>query len=80
MKLFSIFTNWLKNPVAVAPDFKWSHILAKFDFNLLVYLDDILFVSYMSPRRTRQLIRLLRFLFQLFGLTIHPDKSVLSPC
>lgn len=46
----------------------------------MVYLDDILFVSYMPARRTRQLIRLLQYLFQLFGLTIHSDKSILTPC
>lgn len=71
--------GWLKAPLTVAPDFKYSHILAEFDFNLVAYMDDLLIVSYMSHARTKRLLRLLVMLFDLFGISINQDKSILSP-
>lgn len=54
-------------------------MLAQFNFRLVVYMDDVLLASYMSPERTQRLLRLLRLLFDLFGITISEDKSVLYP-
>lgn len=74
-----MFTQWLKSPLLVAPDFEFSKLLAEFDFSLIVYLDDILFLSHMDYHRTAQLIDLLLQLFRLFGLQVHPSKSITSP-
>lgn len=64
----------------VAPDFAYSKQLAWFDYRLLVYMDDILVVSYMHDHaRTRKLLVLLAELFELFGITINPEKSLLEP-
>ena len=48
--------------------------MAEFDFQVLVYLDDFLFVSYDAFPRAQALLALLRRVFRAFGLTLHPDK------
>lgn len=63
----------------VAPDFPLSRELAGFDFTLLAYLDDILFISYMPPARTRRLVALVRRLFDLFGISLNVAKCALEP-
>ena len=61
----------------VAPDLAYFKRLARFDHRLLVYMDDILVVSYMHDHaRTRKLLVLLAELFELFGITINPEKSL----
>lgn len=42
--------------MSVAPDLYWSKVLAKFDFSMLVYMDDLLFVSYEDDATTCTLI------------------------
>lgn len=42
-------------------------------------MDDLLFVSYEDKSTTVALIALLRTVFARFGVTVSPDKSVLSP-
>lgn len=74
-----VFTTWLRAPLKVAPNFSYSKLLADFDFDLNVYMDDILFFSYMPYDRTMQLIDLLLSCFKLFAITVHPTKSVLLP-
>ena len=71
--------RWLKAPLEVAPDFPLSRELASFDFTLLAYLDDILFVSYMPKERTRRLVLLLRDIFALFGISLNDAKCEFSP-
>ena len=64
----------------VAPDFAYSKRLAWFDCCLLVYMDDILVISYMHDHaHICKLLALLAELFDLFGITINPDKSLLEP-
>lgn len=79
MHIFNLFCQWLKAPLDIAPDFKYSRILAKFDYKLIVYMDDILIASYMSEERTARLLHWLRTLFFLFGLEVNDSKSVLEP-
>ena len=43
----------------MAPKFVYSTRLARFDFGINMYMDDLLFVSYMDAERTRELIALL---------------------
>lgn len=63
----------------VAPNFYWSRRLAAFQYKMVVYMDDILVLSYDSDSHTRRLIALLQRVCQLFAITLHPDKSVLYP-
>ena len=63
----------------LAPDFWMSRLLASFDFALLVYMDDLLFVSYMDFERTQELIRVLLQIFRAFGLAVNAGKSILEP-
>ena len=63
----------------MAPSFIYSQLLAQYDYQLLVYMDDILLVSYMDNKRTSALLALLRELFDLFGIQVNCSKSVLSP-
>ena len=58
----------------MAHDFEFGHQLAEFDFQVLVYLDDFLFVSYDTFPHVQALLVLLRQVFRTFGLTLHPDK------
>ena len=46
---------------------------------MLVYMDDLLFVSYEDDATTRTLIALIRHLFDMFGLSINHKKSMLEP-
>ena len=61
--------RWLKAPLDVAPGFPLSRELDAFDFTLLAYLDDILFISYMPLEHTCRLVLLLRNIFALFGIS-----------
>lgn len=79
VKLLSAFVDWLKDPMGVAPDFEWSPRLARFDYRVLAYLDDFLFVSYENFSRSQALMRLLRRLFRAFAITLHPDKCDQQP-
>lgn len=79
VRWFSQLTNWLKAPMQVAPHFPLSRTLARYRFSLLAYLDDMLFVSYMGPQRTRELVTLLRDIFQLFGVALNEDKCEFAP-
>ena len=63
----------------MAPSFIYSQLLAQYDYQLLVYMDDILLVSYMDNKRTSALLALLRELFDLFGIQVNCSKSVLAP-
>ena len=63
--------QWLKAPLEVPPGFHLSQELAAFDFMLLAYLADILFVSYMPLEHTRHLVLLLRDIFDLFGISLN---------
>jgi hypothetical protein len=65
--------------MGVAPNFVWSKRLAQFDYQILVYMDDLLFLSYEDDSTTTTLIELLRHLFDMFGLTINEKKSALVP-
>lgn len=42
-------------------------------------MDDLLFVSYEDDANTAALIALVQHLFDMFGLTINKEKSVLTP-
>jgi hypothetical protein len=42
-------------------------------------MDDIFLALYEPPHRARRLMRLLHFLFELFGISVNRDKSVLHP-
>jgi hypothetical protein len=74
-----VFIAWLRSPLAVAPDFVFSKLLSRFDFAIVAYLDDLLFISYMDHTRTQELISLLLQIFEAFGLQVHPTKSVTIP-
>ena len=63
----------------MAPNARYTTALRRFDFSIVAYMDDLLFVSRMSHRRTRQLITLLRSIFSAFGIAVSVDKSVLEP-
>ena len=63
----------------MAPNARYTAALRRFDFSIVAYMDDLLFVSCMSHRRTRQLITLLRSIFSAFGIAVSADKSVLEP-
>ena len=79
VKLLAGFTDWLKSPMGVARAFPWSRELASYNFRVLVYLDDFLFVSYESYHRLQALLHLLRRLFHAFGVALHPLKCDLRP-
>ena len=79
MKLLGLLIGWLHAPLSVAPQFDLSHLLAAYEYDILIYLDDILFVSCMPYRCSVACISLLQRIFDLFGLTVHPTKSVFVP-
>ena len=58
----------------MALNFEFSCQLADFDYWVLIYLDDFLFVSYDSFPHVQALLGLLRWVFRTFGLILHPDK------
>ena len=76
MKLLGLLIGWLCAQLPVAPQFDLLHVLAAYEYDYLIYLDDILFVSRMLYRCSVACIKLLRCIFDLFGLTVHPTKSV----
>ena len=63
----------------MAPNAHYIAALRRFNFSIVAHMDDLLFVSRMSHRRTRQLITLLRSIFSAFGIAVSADKSVLEP-
>ena len=71
--------NWLKAPMAVAPDFPLSSILADYNYAIVVYMDDLLIVSYDDKCKTRSLLKLLSNIFNMFGICINAQKSWLEP-
>ena len=73
------FISWLRSPLLVAPDFPLSKVVAGFNFDVMCYLDDLLFVSRETWARSCQLLALLRYVFEEFGLTLHPAKSHTEP-
>ena len=74
-----MFLTWLRGPRSTAPDFAYSRLLVDFDYKLLVYMDDVLIISYMPHARTAALLALLTDLFDMFGICINARKSVLVP-
>ena len=52
VKLLGVFLTWLRAPMSVAPDFVYYRLLAGFDYKLLVYMDDVLIISYMPHTST----------------------------
>ena len=62
----------------MAPSFIYSQLLAQYDYQLLMYMDNILLVSYMDNKHTSALLALLRELFNLFGIQVNYSKSVLA--
>ena len=79
MKLLGLLIGWLRAPLLVAPRFYLSHLLTAYKYDTLIYLYDILFVSRMPYRHSDACISLLQHIFDLFGLTVHPTKSVFIP-
>ena len=75
----SFLTNYLELPNEVSPHAEFSKLLSQFKFKLVCYVDNILFLSYMSFEETECHISTLRFIFQCFGVAINLDKSVLVP-
>ena len=71
--------NWIKAPLAVAPDFPLSSILADYNYAIVVYMDDLLVVSYDDKGKTRSLLRLLHRVFAMFGICLNLQKSSLEP-
>lgn len=71
--------NWLKAPLAVAPDFTLSSTLSQYDYSIVVYMDDLLIVSYENKCKTRSLLRMLARIFDMFGICINMQKSILEP-
>ena len=71
--------RWLKAPPEVAPGFSLSRELDSFDFMLLAYLDNILFISYIPLERTCHLVLLLCNIFALFGISLNDAKFEFSP-
>ncbi len=69
---------FLRDPSSF-PNAKYA-FLRNFNFTVVQYMDDLLFVSYMSYSKTCHLVKLLLQLFLDFGITISKDKSVLTPC
>ena len=62
----------------VMSNFAYSHLLADFDYRLLVYMDNVIIVSYMLHAHTTAFLALLSDLFATFGICINAKKSVLS--
>ena len=58
----------------MAPDFEFSHLLVNFAFQILIYLDDFLFVSYDNFPYAQALLGLLPWAFHAFSLTLHSNK------
>lgn len=54
-------------------------MLASYNYQVVVYMDDLLFVSYEEDSVTSKLIALIAYCFDMFGLTISSKKSVLFP-
>jgi hypothetical protein len=52
IRLVSLFIDWLKNPMSVAPEFPFSAELAKYNYTIIAYLDDFLIVSYDNLQAT----------------------------
>ena len=62
----------------VAPNAHYTAALRWFDYSIVAYMDDLLFVLCISPHRTQQVIMLLRSIFSAFGIAVSADKSVLE--
>ena len=54
-------------------------LLVQYDYQLLLYMDDVLLMSYMDNKRTSALLALLCELFDLFGIQVNCSKSMLAP-
>lgn len=57
--------------MVVAPECSFSHELAHYDYELIVYMDDILIASYENFARTELLFSLLSTIFREFGVCIN---------
>ena len=64
--------------ICVVPPAEQRHI-RRLDYTIVAYMDDLLFVSCVSPQRTQQLITLLPSIFRAFGIAVSADKGVLEP-
>ena len=70
----------MRAPLEVAPAFPFLSRLAQCDYRLLVYMDDILVVSYMLDHAcTKALLSLMAELFDLFGVMTNAVESVTLP-
>lgn len=78
--MMQTFVQWLRTPLEVAPDFPLSKLLARYDFDVMVYLDDLLFVC-REPEYSRasELLNILASVFADFGFSLSPSKSNFSP-
>jgi hypothetical protein len=65
--------------MVVAPTFYASQLLTCYDYELIVYMDDILIASFMDEAPTQGLFDLLTSLFFEFGVSLNFQKSVLTP-
>ena len=70
---------YLKKPVVLAPNAQYTAVLQWFDYSIVAYMHDLLFVSHMSPQWTWQLIMLLHSIFSAFGIAVSAAKNVLEP-
>jgi hypothetical protein len=65
--------------MVVAPTFYTCQLLTCYDYELIVYMDDILIASFMDEAPRQGLFDLLTSLFFEFGVFINFQKSVLTP-
>ena len=65
--------------MVVSPNAWYTAVLQWFDYSIVAYMDDLLFVSRMSPQWTWQLITLLHSIFSTFGIAVSAAKNVLEP-
>ena len=59
--------------------FDLLHLLAAYEYSILIYLNDILFVTCMPYNWSVASISLLQRISGLFGLSVHPTKLVFVP-